>query len=139
VHVPGEADLNLYAYVHGRVFVAVDPVGCSSPDELYPIPHLPRSRRQPTPDIQTEDTSTPRLRYQRQSRHCRLALRGRRESERFNLNPTLEKNQPPNATPSSVGQFEDGYQLTTPSRPPGYRFEFTTRPRGAKPEKLHPG
>ncbi len=24
VHAPGEADLNLYAYVHGRVFVAVD-------------------------------------------------------------------------------------------------------------------
>jgi RHS repeat-associated protein len=27
VHAPGEADLNLYAYVHGRVLVAVDPVG----------------------------------------------------------------------------------------------------------------
>ncbi|MCL2824471.1 MAG: RHS repeat-associated core domain-containing protein, partial [Polyangiaceae bacterium] len=27
VHSPGAADLNLFAYVHGRVFVAVDPVG----------------------------------------------------------------------------------------------------------------
>jgi RHS repeat-associated protein len=27
VHAPGEADLNLYAYVHGRVYVAVDPLG----------------------------------------------------------------------------------------------------------------
>ena len=27
VHSPGEADLNLYAYVQGRVLVAVDPVG----------------------------------------------------------------------------------------------------------------
>jgi RHS repeat-associated protein len=27
VHAPGEADLNLYAYVHGRVYVAVDPEG----------------------------------------------------------------------------------------------------------------
>jgi RHS repeat-associated protein len=27
VHAPGEADLNLYAYVHGRVYVAVDPNG----------------------------------------------------------------------------------------------------------------
>ena len=27
VHAPGKADLNLYAYVHGRVLVAVDPVG----------------------------------------------------------------------------------------------------------------
>jgi RHS repeat-associated protein len=27
VHSPGAADLNLYAYVHGRVLVAVDPVG----------------------------------------------------------------------------------------------------------------
>jgi RHS repeat-associated protein len=27
VHAPGEADLNLYAYVHGKVLVAVDPVG----------------------------------------------------------------------------------------------------------------
>ncbi len=27
IHAPGEADLNLYAYVHGRVLVAVDPVG----------------------------------------------------------------------------------------------------------------
>jgi len=30
VHAPGEADLNLYAYVHGRVLVAVDPVGLQS-------------------------------------------------------------------------------------------------------------
>lgn len=29
VHAPGEADLNLYAYVHGKVLVAVDPVGLS--------------------------------------------------------------------------------------------------------------
>jgi RHS repeat-associated protein len=27
VHAPGRGDLNLYAYVHGRVLVAVDPVG----------------------------------------------------------------------------------------------------------------
>jgi len=27
VHAPGEADLNLYAYVHGRALIAVDPVG----------------------------------------------------------------------------------------------------------------
>lgn len=27
VHAPGEADLNLYAYVHGRVLRAVDPLG----------------------------------------------------------------------------------------------------------------
>jgi RHS repeat-associated protein len=27
IHAPGEADLNLYAYVHGKVLVAVDPVG----------------------------------------------------------------------------------------------------------------
>jgi RHS repeat-associated protein len=30
VHAPGKADLNLYAYVHGRVLVAVDPVGLES-------------------------------------------------------------------------------------------------------------
>jgi RHS repeat-associated protein len=29
VHAPGQADLNLYAYVHGKVLVAVDPVGLS--------------------------------------------------------------------------------------------------------------
>ena len=27
VHAPGEADLNLYAYVHGRVYAATDPLG----------------------------------------------------------------------------------------------------------------
>jgi len=27
VHAPGQADLNLYAYVHGRVLNAVDPLG----------------------------------------------------------------------------------------------------------------
>lgn len=27
VHAPGEADLNLYAYVHGNVLIAVDPLG----------------------------------------------------------------------------------------------------------------
>ena len=27
IHAPGAADLNLYAYVHGKVLVAVDPVG----------------------------------------------------------------------------------------------------------------
>jgi RHS repeat-associated protein len=27
IHAPGEADLNLYAYVHGRALIAVDPVG----------------------------------------------------------------------------------------------------------------
>ena len=30
VHAPGKADLNLYAYVHGRVLSAVDPVGLQS-------------------------------------------------------------------------------------------------------------
>ncbi len=34
VHAPGEADLNLYAYVHGRVYVAVDPNGL----EDTPVP-----------------------------------------------------------------------------------------------------
>jgi RHS repeat-associated protein len=32
IHAPGEADLNLYAYVHGRVLVAVDPVGLQDKD-----------------------------------------------------------------------------------------------------------
>ena len=34
IHAPGQADLNLYAYVHGKVLVAVDPVGlsCEEPD-----------------------------------------------------------------------------------------------------------
>jgi RHS repeat-associated protein len=27
IHAPGQADLNLYAYVHGRALIAVDPVG----------------------------------------------------------------------------------------------------------------
>jgi RHS repeat-associated protein len=31
VHVPGKADLNLYAYVHGRVFTSVDPWGLDPP------------------------------------------------------------------------------------------------------------
>jgi RHS repeat-associated protein len=36
VHSPGEADLNLYAYVHGKVLVAVDPVGLTEPQQsLY--------------------------------------------------------------------------------------------------------
>ncbi len=45
VHAPGKADLNLYAYVHGKVLVAVDPVGLDgyspfhSPD-LFPKTHL---------------------------------------------------------------------------------------------------
>ena len=33
IHAPGTADLNLYAYVHGRALVAVDPVGLQSADE----------------------------------------------------------------------------------------------------------
>jgi RHS repeat-associated protein len=42
VHSPGEADLNLYAYVSGRALVAVDPVGLDddgqdkAPDEVFP-------------------------------------------------------------------------------------------------------
>ena len=35
VHAPGEADLNLYAYVHGKVLVAVDPVGLADDAPLY--------------------------------------------------------------------------------------------------------
>jgi RHS repeat-associated protein len=31
IHAPGQADLNLYAYVHGKVLVAVDPVGLAEP------------------------------------------------------------------------------------------------------------
>jgi RHS repeat-associated protein len=34
VHVPGRADLNAYAYVHGMVLIAVDPVGL---DEEHPV------------------------------------------------------------------------------------------------------
>jgi len=36
VHSPGSADLNLYAYVHGRVLVAVDPVGLDDSFEVTP-------------------------------------------------------------------------------------------------------
>jgi RHS repeat-associated protein len=32
IHAPGQADLNLYAYVHGKVLVAVDPVGLCDAD-----------------------------------------------------------------------------------------------------------
>jgi RHS repeat-associated protein len=34
VHVPGKADLNLYAYVHGRVFTSVDPWGLTEADAV---------------------------------------------------------------------------------------------------------
>src|SRR3712207_7377282 len=32
IHVPGEADANLYAYVRGQVLKAVDPVGLTGGD-----------------------------------------------------------------------------------------------------------
>jgi len=35
VHVPGSADLNLYAYVHGRLLRAVDPVGLETYQNEY--------------------------------------------------------------------------------------------------------
>ncbi len=35
VHAPGEADLNLYAYVHGRVYAATDPLGLDISLVLY--------------------------------------------------------------------------------------------------------
>ena len=41
VHAPGQADLNLYAYVHGKVLVAVDPVGLCSSDECQPTAGAP--------------------------------------------------------------------------------------------------
>ncbi len=34
VHAPGDADLNLYAYVHGRVYAATDPLGLDPPDTM---------------------------------------------------------------------------------------------------------
>jgi RHS repeat-associated protein len=34
LHVPGKADLNLYAYVNGRVFTATDPLGLMGDDEI---------------------------------------------------------------------------------------------------------
>ena len=37
VHAPGKADLNLYAYVHGRVLAAVDPVGLEGMVAAKPI------------------------------------------------------------------------------------------------------
>jgi len=36
VHAPGQGDLNLYAYVHGRVLVAVDLVGLCEPNQCCP-------------------------------------------------------------------------------------------------------
>jgi len=33
VHAPGSADLNLYAYVHGKVLLAVDPLGLAGKDK----------------------------------------------------------------------------------------------------------
>ena len=36
IHAPGEADLNLHAYVHGRVLVAVDPVGLEAGTATQP-------------------------------------------------------------------------------------------------------
>jgi RHS repeat-associated protein len=38
VHAPGEADLNLYAYVHGRVYAATDPLGLMEPDAGVAMP-----------------------------------------------------------------------------------------------------
>ncbi|MCW5809571.1 MAG: VCBS repeat-containing protein [Labilithrix sp.] len=35
VHEPGAADLNLYAYVHGRVLVAIDPFGLDDLDRFW--------------------------------------------------------------------------------------------------------
>jgi RHS repeat-associated protein len=44
VHAPGEADLNLYAYVHGKVLVAVDPVGLDDcPEGASCQPEAPRT------------------------------------------------------------------------------------------------
>jgi RHS repeat-associated protein len=34
VHSPGEADLNLYAYVHGSVLLSVDPLGLEEPSKI---------------------------------------------------------------------------------------------------------
>lgn len=34
VHVPGDADLNLYAYVHGRLLSATDPVGLDTMSQM---------------------------------------------------------------------------------------------------------
>jgi RHS repeat-associated protein len=38
VHAPGNADLNIYAYVHGKALVAVDPVGLAEPENTNQTP-----------------------------------------------------------------------------------------------------
>ncbi|MBI5531670.1 MAG: hypothetical protein HY898_03070 [Deltaproteobacteria bacterium] len=43
VHAPGKADLNLYAYVHGMVLIAVDPVGLDNAP-LNPLSNAPEAR-----------------------------------------------------------------------------------------------
>jgi RHS repeat-associated protein len=47
LHVPGKADLNLYAYVRGRVFTSVDPWGL---DETSPIAGAPSPTNPSEPD-----------------------------------------------------------------------------------------
>ena len=69
VHAPGEADLNLYAYVHGKVLSAVDPVGLTDGtsesgvmnmplDYLYLKPPPNQSIPAPGAEITTADTPT---------------------------------------------------------------------------------
>jgi RHS repeat-associated protein len=41
LHVPGRADANLYAYVHGRVFTSVDPLGLDDDDKDAGAPRMP--------------------------------------------------------------------------------------------------
>jgi RHS repeat-associated protein len=55
VHAPGRGDLNLYAYVHGRVLVAVDPVGLDeAPKAVNPNPQFVVTESTPVghPDAQ---------------------------------------------------------------------------------------
>jgi len=47
VHSPGSADLNLFAYVHGRVFAAVDPVGLDGGIANNPFPIVQDSDQRP--------------------------------------------------------------------------------------------
>ena len=61
VHAPGKADLNLYAYVHGRVLSAVDPVGLCSNGECSPTggPPAPDNPPEPNADqLKTEREQT---------------------------------------------------------------------------------
>ena len=61
IHAPGQADLNLYAYVHGKVLVAVDPVGLAD-DVALPASKDPNNEAglggmdKPTPDPQVPRT-----------------------------------------------------------------------------------